>query len=204
MNARFNLSKIGAATSASSNRFPLSRLLACLALAALAGLLSSCASIDATTSEYVGASHYPPTSPANVEILRAAPTQPHERLGEVVIDASTEPSPPVSDVEKRLREEAAKLGADAAVVVYDRIQPIGLYATGGYWDRDIQTVTGRKLIGVAIKYGLAPTGKSQGYSYPMQPPVEAPYAPPSTVSPTPPYNSPNAQPPMTPPSSQTP
>jgi hypothetical protein len=37
-------------------------------------------------------------------------------------------------------------------VVYDRIQPIATYVSGPWWGRDVDTVTGTKLIGVAIKY----------------------------------------------------
>jgi hypothetical protein len=123
-----------------------------LVLAPLALLLASCATMDSHTTQYVGAPHQPPSDPAKVEILRTQPTRPHVQLGEIVVDVSTDPSPPVAEVEQRLRQEAAKIGADAAVVVYDRIQPIGVYVTGGYWSRGVSTITGRKLVGIAIKY----------------------------------------------------
>jgi hypothetical protein len=123
-----------------------------LAVAALGLVLASCASIDAKSSRYVGAPRFAPTDPAKVEVLRIEPTRLHHRLGEIVLDVSTEPAPPVSDLEARLRREAAKMGADAVVVVYDRIQPMATFVTGGYWDRSIETITGRKLISVAIKY----------------------------------------------------
>jgi hypothetical protein len=100
----------------------------------------------------VGAPHQLPSDPAAVTILRTEPTRPHDRLGEVLVDASTDPAPPIAKVEEKLRQEAAKLGADAVVVVYDRVQPTAVYVTGGWWTRNVQTVTGRKLIGVAIKY----------------------------------------------------
>ena len=108
--------------------------------------------MDSHTTQYVGAPHFPPSDPAKVEILRTQPTRPHDQLGEIVVDASTDPAPPVTEVEQRLRQEAAKIGADAAVVVYDRIQPIGVFVTGGYWSRGVSTITGRKLVGIAIKY----------------------------------------------------
>jgi hypothetical protein len=114
--------------------------------------LLSCASIHSNTNQYVGAPHPPPTDPTRVEILRQAPTRPHDRLGEIIVDASTDPAPPVQKVEERLRTEAAKIGADAAVVVYDRVQPVGVYVSGGYWTRTASTITGRKLVGIAIKY----------------------------------------------------
>ena len=121
-------------------------------LVALACLLVSCASIDATTTQYVGAPHFPPSNPAAVEILRTEPMRPHERLGEVVVDASTEPAPPIAEVEDKLRAEAAKLGADAVVVVVDRVQPVGAFVSGPWWGRDVDVIKGRKVVGVAIKY----------------------------------------------------
>ena len=77
----------------------------------------------------------------------------HERIGEVSLTASTTPAPAVVEVEEKLRAKASTLGADAVVVVYDALQPVGLYTTGGWWlDRNVYTVTGRRLVAVAIKY----------------------------------------------------
>jgi hypothetical protein len=124
----------------------LSLLLVC------AGWFASCATINATATPYAGAPHPPPTVPQNVQILRTEPTRPHVRLGEIVLEATTDPAPPIEKVEAKLREEGAKLGADAVVVVLDRIQPLGAYVTGPWWGRSVETETGSKLIGVAIKY----------------------------------------------------
>jgi hypothetical protein len=76
----------------------------------------------------------------------------HDRLGEIVVDAAIHPATLGNDVEQKLRQEAAKMGADAAVVVYNRLQPMGAYVMGGYWDQSIETVTERNVVGVAIKY----------------------------------------------------
>lgn len=122
----------------------------CLAVAALA--LPACTSLTATVTQYVGAPQPPPTNPANVQIVRVEPTRPHDRLGEIVVDASTDPPPPIADIENRLRSEGGKLGADAVVVVLDRVQPVAAYVTGPWWGRSVQTVDGRKVVGVAIKY----------------------------------------------------
>jgi hypothetical protein len=51
-----------------------------------------------------------------------------------------------------LRKEAAKLGAGAAVVVYDRTQITDAYVTSPWWGRSLQRVQGRVVIAVAIKY----------------------------------------------------
>ncbi|MDD2060989.1 hypothetical protein N5D52_00285 [Pseudomonas sp. GD03860] len=126
---------------------PGSWLLATLLLA-----LAGCSSIDARTTEYVGVPHAAPTSAANVEVLRREPLRAHDRLGEIMVDASIEPPPPITEVEQKLREEAAKIGGDAVVVVYDRIAPVSAYVSGPLWDRDIRSVEGRKLKGIVIKY----------------------------------------------------
>lgn len=121
-------------------------------LAILVCFLAACATVDATTKQDIGAPHFPPSDPARVAILRAEPQRAHDRLGDIVVDASTQPAPPVEKVEAKLRDEGGKLGADAVVVVYDRLQPTAAYVSGPLWDRSIEAVTGRKVVGVAIKY----------------------------------------------------
>lgn len=130
-------------------------------LALLVFLLESCTMLDAHTIQYAGAPRYPSSNPAVVKILREEPTGPNERLGEIVIDASIHPSPPVSDVEQKLRAEAGKLGADAVVVVYDSIQALSVYAASPWWGGTVPAKTGRQLIGVAIKY-LEPATEGRG------------------------------------------
>ena len=130
-----------------------SRLLArSTLLAAVLLAIAGCTSIDARTTEYVGVPHAAPTSASSVQVLRTEPLRPHTRLGEIVIDASIEPAPPITDVEQKLREQAASIGGDAVVVVYDRIQPVSAYVSGPLWSRDMQTIDGRKLKGIVIKY----------------------------------------------------
>jgi hypothetical protein len=107
-----------------------------LALAALACLAVSCAYVEATTSQYVGVPRFPPTDPKIVKVLRAEPMQPHDRLGEILLDISVDPPAAIADIEQRLREETAKMGGNAAFVVRDMVNPN----------------VGRKLIAVAIRY----------------------------------------------------
>lgn len=114
--------------------------------------LSACATVDAQTTAYVGVEHPAPTVASQVQVLRVEPTRPNVRLGEILIDASIDPAPPITEVEQKLREQAATLGADAVVVVYDHIQPVAAYVTGPLWSRDIETIQGRKLKGIAIRY----------------------------------------------------
>lgn len=128
------------------------RCVSTLALSLLLAGLAGCSSIDARTTEYVGAPHASPTNAATVEVLRSEPTRPHVRLGEIVVDATVDPAPPITEVEQKLREQAASIGGDAVVVVYDRIQPVSAFVSGPLWDRDIRAIDGRKLKGIVIKY----------------------------------------------------
>jgi hypothetical protein len=109
------------------------RALAALALACLA---VSCAYVEATTTQYVGVPKFPPVDPAAVQVLPAEPAQRHDRLGEVLLDISVDPAPPVADIEQRLREEGGKMGANAVYVIRDAIRPGET----------------RKLIGIAIRF----------------------------------------------------
>ena len=127
-------------------------VLGSLLLGALTCWLVACTSLDATTTPYAGAPHYPPSDPASVQILRTKPTKPHDRLSEIIVDASIHPAPLGNDVEQKLHQEAAKMGADAVVVVSDHRQPMGAYVMGGYWDQSIETVTEHNVVAVAIKY----------------------------------------------------
>ena len=122
-----------------------------IALVAMVGLLAACATVDGSSMPYVGAPHPAPTDPAAVALLHEPPTRAHDQLGEVVVDASTQPPPTIEQIEGRLRGEAAKLGADAVVIVMDRIVPIGFYAAGP-GGPIVDTVSGRRIVGVAIKY----------------------------------------------------
>jgi len=124
---------------------------ACIAFASLA--LAACTTtFESKTTPYVTAPQLAPADPGAVKIVRTEPLEPHERLGEVVVDMSITMPPPIAQVEARLADESAKLGANAVVVVVDRVQPSEGYVTGTYWGRPMETVTGRKTIGVAIKY----------------------------------------------------
>jgi hypothetical protein len=102
---------------------------------ALALFAASCAWVEATTTQYVGVPRFPPGDAAAVKILRDAPMQTHDRLGEILLDISVDPAPPIAEVEQRLREEAARWGANGVFVVRDQHLP----------------GVGRKLIAVAIR-----------------------------------------------------
>jgi len=83
-------------------------------------------------------------------IRRREPRQPHERLGEIFLEPSGSPS--VEEMEAAIRTEAAKMGADAAVIVYDRTRRIGRVVEGPWWARSSHPIYGRKIVAVAIRY----------------------------------------------------
>jgi uncharacterized lipoprotein YajG len=121
-----------------------------LALVACIAMLASCASIQSASTRYADAPRPAPTAASHVEILRGAPARAHERLGEVEVDASIKPSVPQAEIEQRLRSAAAEMGADAIVVMIDRLQPAN--AVLGPWARTLDTAKERKVVGIAIRY----------------------------------------------------
>jgi hypothetical protein len=66
------------------------------------------------------------------------------------VDVSTAPT--IVGVEQKLCKAAGKLGADAVVVVYDRVQPVAAYVSGPWWSRSVETISGRKVVAVAVRY----------------------------------------------------
>ena len=112
---------------------------------------SGCQTVTTTHMQDIGVPRYPPSDPAQIQILRTEPTRPHVRLGEVRAEPSSQ-SVDVTQIEEALRNETAKLGADAVVVVYDRTQVRGAVVTGPWWGPSIQPIEGRIVIAVAIKY----------------------------------------------------
>jgi hypothetical protein len=121
-----------------------------LAAAAMVLGLAGCATISVQTQPYLGSPRYAPTQPAAVQILAAEPKQPKERLGEIRL--SIEGNPSRDDMEDKLKTAAARLGADAVFVVYDKthIFPIVYYDWWGPgW---VSEDPHRHIVAVAIKY----------------------------------------------------
>jgi hypothetical protein len=118
--------------------------------ALLALVATGCSTIKTTTTAYAGSPNCAPVDPSGVQLLRHEPLHSHERLAEITLDASGEPS--TGKMEARMRGEAAKVGADAVVVVFDRLHPGGLDVPGGLWARGAEAIDGHALIGVAVKY----------------------------------------------------
>ncbi len=123
--------------------FPAALLVSTLALA-------GCASVDVFSERYLGVPAVAATTPASVEILRKEPKRPHVQLGEVV--ASPKDGATTDEIELALKTEAAKLGANAAVVVQDRTRRIGTSVSGTWWVRYATPVYARQIVAVAIRY----------------------------------------------------
>jgi hypothetical protein len=119
-------------------------------LAAAALLVAAgCASVDVSTIPYPDVPVFAPTDPARVQLLRAEPARPVVKLGEITVDVTSRPPPTAQEVDGLLRTAAAKLGADAAVLVVDALRP-GEVAPLQWWGR---TATGQgKVIAVAVRY----------------------------------------------------
>lgn len=134
-------------------RPPASRILFALLLALCAAavlLLTGCSSVSADSHRYIGAPTFAPSDSAKIEILRHEPRRACERLGEIVLKPSGNPD--VAEIEKAMRDEAAKLGGDAAVLVYDRTKRMGTIVTGTWWTLYARPVYGRIIVAVAIRY----------------------------------------------------
>jgi hypothetical protein len=112
--------------------------------------MGGCNYVTVNTRPYLGVPQYPPTNPATVEILRTAPLSPHERLGEIYLEPTGNPT--VTEMEQKLRQAAAKMGAEAAVLVADRTMLMGATVAGPWYGRQISPDFQRVIIAVAIRY----------------------------------------------------
>ena len=128
------------------------RFLKALLVPAALGALVACTSIDVKTTPYPGLPKLAPTAADKIEILRAAPSRAHEKLGEIQIDASNDPAPPLVDLGTTLQEEAAKLGADAVVILSYREMTIPDPKAGTPPPPNAPNVTIHRALAVAIKY----------------------------------------------------
>src|SRR5262245_38310563 len=103
---------------------------------ALLFALTGCNTVSTSNIQYLGVTHYPPSDQATIQILHAEPTRQHVRLGEVRAEPSST-SVDVTKIEMALRTSAAKMGADAVVIVYDQMQVTGAVVTGPWWGRSL-------------------------------------------------------------------
>jgi len=122
-------------------------------LLAVAVLLfaTGCNTVSVRNMQYIGGPTFAPTDPTTIEILRTPPTRTHVRLGEVTAEPYSD-SVSVTKIEESLRTAAAKMGANAVVIVSDRTEVTGAMITGPWYGRTLEQTTGRVIVGVAIRY----------------------------------------------------
>lgn len=113
-------------------------------------LLAGCSMVTVQSQRYLGVPTYAPTDPSTVEILRTEPTRPNVRLGEISLEPQGKP--PVSELDEKLRVAAAKMGANAAVIVANKTEIVGAWVTGPWFAREADPIYGRIIIAVAIRY----------------------------------------------------
>ena len=119
----------------------------------VAVLAASCSYVQPRSIRFVGRPAFPATDPATIEILPRPPMRPQDILGQVVVELEGNPSRQA--IEDELREETAKMGGSAAVLVYDRLHRVDSVWTGGLWcsgDGQIQPVVGDVISAVVIRY----------------------------------------------------
>ena len=115
-------------------------------------VLTGCNTVSIRTTQALGVPTYAPNlNPASIPILTTPPARTHVRLGDIQAEPSSD-SVSAPQITTSLQKAAAKLGADAVVIVYDRNQVLGAWVSGPWWGRSVQTYSGRVIIGVAIKY----------------------------------------------------
>lgn len=130
------------------NLFPFARP-AVLAMAI--AVFTGCSSISQRTNAYLGTPQYPAGDPASVQILQAEPTQPKDRLGEIILTVEGEPKREA--LEKKLREGAARLGADAVFIVHDKMHIFPMVYGDWWWGpMGVTEDAHRKIVAVAVKY----------------------------------------------------
>jgi len=132
------------------NQFTL-RCLALFASVTALFLVTGCNTVSINSNQYLGVQSYPPSNPAQIQILRKEPARPHVQLGEVRAEPASD-SVSAQKIEAALRTAAARMGADAIVIVYDRTEVTGAMLVGPWYGRSVQQIVGRVVVGVAIKY----------------------------------------------------
>jgi hypothetical protein len=132
---------------------------ACLLTLTIALLLLSTGCTTTTADKSIGTPPISPTDPAQVAILHSEPPRPNTQLGRVTLEIPAYAVPSVPKLEARLREGAARLGADAVVLIYDQTRSLGATASDDYWgdwldpaELNVNSTQTRLVLGIAIKY----------------------------------------------------
>lgn len=126
------------------------KFLSLISVAAIMLGLTGCAHVSENTRAYLGSPKYAPTEATKVVVLQTEPKEPHERLGEVLLEATSNVSR--DELENRLRQAAAKLGADAVFLAYDRMHVTPIVYADWWGPSTVGRDLRRNIVGIAIKY----------------------------------------------------
>ena len=89
-------------------------------------LLAGCSFVNTRIQPYLGGPTYPPSDPTRIEILRAQPTRPHERLGEEVA-AAVRPKPgrtlDADELRRAVGERLAAFKVPSRIEIYGEELP---------------------------------------------------------------------------------
>jgi hypothetical protein len=118
-----------------------------LAILISAGLIACMLLPSSGITYYPGAPKFSPTSSGQVAMLREEPQQANVQLGEVWVNP--QPGSSLSYVENQLKQQAATLGANAVVVIYDKFSN-GQVASGFGQGPKVAPTNG--VVGVAVRY----------------------------------------------------
>jgi hypothetical protein len=127
-----------------------------VALFALLASASGCVQVQ--SRPYIGVDAFAATKTDSIEILRTAPKGPHVRLGQITVEPQGNTS--VQTIEQKFRQAAAKMGANAVVIVADKTELMGVQEMGSWYDPEVAPVTGRVIVGIAIRYTSPTPGQS--------------------------------------------
>lgn len=110
----------------------------------------ACSHVSVDVRQDLGVPTFAPTNPQSVEILRIFPARPSIQIAAISVEPTG--NPPIAEIELKLRDAAAKLGANAAVIVADRTVLMGASVSGGFAMRQVTRDYERLIDAVAIRY----------------------------------------------------
>jgi hypothetical protein len=124
------------------------RIMTGMPLLATTLVLGGCAGISERTQPDLGSPRLTPVSPGSVQILATEPRRPKIVLGEIILSISG--NPPGQKLENKLKEAAARFGADGVFIASDQthITPIEYW---NYWGPGFDDDWNRIIAGVAFK-----------------------------------------------------
>jgi hypothetical protein len=126
-----------------------------LAVIAVLLAVTGCNTVSINTKRYTGAPKFPPSVPAQIPVLHQWPGEPYDALGEITAEPSSS-SVSAQKITTSFQNAAAKMGADAVVIVSDRTEVMGEEVVGPGFAQMVTPIMGQVITGVAIKYTAPP------------------------------------------------